>query len=1159
MPSATEAFTLKTQDNGVAPIWIVELSGLYRFLSTVDPLHTQPWRFGDGLIFGAGAEFGSNRPNPDVRLEGNGRGLSTIRHELTDSDNTARLAGTQVEILNQDGYIDALESEGLQNASVRILFGFEGLDYPDYLLLMTGRVENYDITWDTLSLDVTDARYINHRDLSERLGSPAFPGTPADNRGSAIPMLIGRQTGIEAIQIGGDASGTLAFGINTAATSVYLNEYEANFPESGDITIDNDETFVPYGGRRYTIIQGVTYLELFDLVRAAPLVQDVDDPVTLVSVAYRYLVGYAMAAVTAVYIDGVEQLTSAYTVELEASGADYPVTTITFPTQPSGVVTVDAEAVDPATIPTLTNGDFETGDLTGWTAGAATATVTAPGNNSDYKVEVEGSEDVYDDLYTTINTVIGEVYSLVLNYRDTIPSAGLLTNGFFTTGDTTGYTLVDDATYFGAVVTVEAIAPNLANAIVFRKGPGPYGAGYASPELNEFRYEFYQDVTTVSGVNYQLSFQALADAHIAFPYHESKSPGYKIGTVADDDLYDSGQLGGSPNQGWETIVSNFTPTGTTTRVTWTVLSQSSNEAQHAAFANMVLIQVDTPETSQGKIQIGTDLEPDANLDQELAISYGWTPLELSFQATSMSTRISLFSKWVGSATPTEFDDVRLLSGGLHPINAMAKVIDDFLPTWERDEASFTTAKAQLPGWEFAGSIADPGQSEDLLNAMAYECNCVIIEGADGKLRVSVLDDLASPVLTLTTDDIVENSLRITRDSGDLLYTDFVLTFGAEGNSTAFANPDDSTHPEFDLSALCSAAANTYKVRRKLDIDLRFITDVTTANHLLLVLVERHTVRRAKAQLKTYFRASDLDVGQLITVEHPRLNAGANMLARVIRHELGSEGTDLTLRILRDTADVIDLLPAAEVAAPVDLTLGMTHLFQPQDATNPVSNTAPAGTIQSPLTLTLLGSTNPNLVQTGKFGNAHWITSSHGSRLGGTADHPIPSGSEQTFTISAWVRFLDLGGAGGFYDQLIMCMGSFSGPATDSAIRFGAHGAGNDNAFIYVTQTDASAIHAEASSFGALAIDTWYHIMAWLDPVAGELGISVNGVEDTIAHDGTIRVPSSGNNTFFGRGVTFNNGHLLGYLDQVVIWNRVLPLNERVALYNGGLGVADPTV
>lgn len=943
----TNNFLTAAARRGVQPIWLVELPGLYRFFATTEPDHSENvWRFGDGIVLGAGAVFGGKRPASDVRLE-SGAHLAGIRRALTESGNADRLSRTQVTLLNQDRFSDYVTVQQFDNAKVRILLGFDGLAYADFALLMAGRVDNYEQTWESFTLDITDARYQLHRDLSARLGDVFFSGAPSSSRGRAVPMLIGRVEDHDLLQVEGDASGTLAFAIETFHTYIRLNESTAGFPESGTIDLGTTaETGVPYSGRRLVVIQGQTYLQLENLVRTSPVAHNAGVAVDLANPTDAYLVAYQSGAVTAVYDDDGVISTAEYTVEHNASGADYPVTLVRFSTAPNGSVSADVDGPDADPPAELTNGDFETGNLTGWTAsGGATASAsTSDPAEGTYHLDLEGGDDTYEDLYQSVSTRRGRYYNLNVLYKDNDVGVNLLTNGSFETDATTGWTESEND---NAALSLHTGFPAHPDYGVVPHGSNALQIAYngQAQSLGErvFTYSFYQDITTVVSSGYTFSFMHFASAFSPFrsqngeygilnwvtsvssppgnpaigPFYFIVQVGYKLATHDDATIYEDVWLPavnyGRSFQRIDPVF--FTAVSTTTRVLVRVTSVTGQFVQppRPVYLDKIHLEETTDvKTSYSRVQVGTASDPSSALDAELEQSFNWREVDLSFKAPAANTRITLSSKWTGAAASSFFDDVHVQDAGRNPAQVIADLIDRFLPAWGRDTASFDVAAEQLTGWQFQGVISDPGASKTLLENLAFECKSSILEGANDKLKMVVDEPSATTTMEFTTDNIDENTLKTRGDSLEDRYTDFRLTFG-ENSQIVEATPDGTTHPSEALDELCAVGESLFGFRREYTRTLSYIQDVDTAHHLLSYLVYRHAQRQQLLTFRTQdYRAVQLERGDTVGLTHPVTGLGKRQRAKVLEHDIKLDGVHLKLRSWGDAnielSDLPELLP-----------------------------------------------------------------------------------------------------------------------------------------------------------------------------------------------------------------------------------------------------------
>lgn len=590
MLTVTDPFRDALEQAGAWAVYLVELPSMGVYQATASlPAFASVIRCGTGLICGTDLHSGQKQPTYETRLSGGA--TPSLRRELDDRPDGSftRVSVARLLLASSEGFGASLLSAHIpDNAPVRVLMGFKALRaYSDFQLVFTGILDNLSLSWDTLELDILDASLKRHRNLSVPLGSLHFPSTPQDHRGEAIPILIGRNTDVETIPVIGPAQGTLAFAITDLATSCLIREFGAPFPSQGTITLGS-ESGVTYTSQTYRQIGAVTYTELSGLTRGAPVAQSAGVAVTLTNAPEIHLVGYSVGQVTAVRDDTGVIDPADYTVYLDASGADRPVTLIQLDNTPTGTVVVDADGANVDTTASLTNGDFETGDTTGWTTDTGSTATVSTGNTyqnlGTYKLELEGDEGVFTDFYQDFTTVPGRSYSIRLAYRDSVGGTNLLTNPGFDTGDLTGWTL-RDVTYeewtsdtSGQQLGAASASVGSGEQAYFHVGTGLPGSTVSDldrrffiirPSYNglyraEIRLpylvhqsshaeaELYQDVTVTASATYQLVFgvntrrlnlkssgTAAGSGTTAYtgPAHSYIDSYYRLGTPADPDAY----------------------------------------------------------------------------------------------------------------------------------------------------------------------------------------------------------------------------------------------------------------------------------------------------------------------------------------------------------------------------------------------------------------------------------------------------------------------------------------------------------------------------------------------------------------------------------------------------------------------------------------------
>lgn len=936
----TDRFIEESGKTGNQPQFLVELPELDFYFSTHDVGIKDKVAIGEGLVIGGGWQIGAARTPYQARIAAGG--IGSISSSYDTRGRSGRVSNVVISLVNTDGFGSRFTERAIDNTKCRILVGYPGFAYHDYALLFSGVVDSTTETLQLFSLTILDNSLRFRRDLNVPVGARFYPGAPVSNRGKFIPIILGRQTNIEAIQIVADASGTLAFPAPAGATEIFIREFGANFPPGfNEITVGADNS--DYTGREIRVISGISYLTLTNVTGLGGGAEQPGDPVVTRNLDHVYLVGYEVAAVTEVRDDNGVINPLDYVVNLVDTGADLPTTVITFDANllPTGKVFVDADGInvtdDPAEV---LNGSFETGTTADWTMeSGGTATVLTVGPlEGDFYVDVEGVNNDYRRLSQVINTLVGRFYTLRVNYRDVIPSANLLTNGDFGTGDDTGWTFVDDPVYFGARYSIE-FTRNAWRAVFQKRNGGPFGAGFEAKLLKHFRYSFYQDIPTVIGQTYRLSGEGTLDSWSAGdnPFSGVLSQGgggsasgggvagnspqfwrvwfqQKIrlfagptGSPTDDLNVTLSGLG--PEIKFGAFEQEFVASDTTTRVTIEVESQSAWDAPKMEVGPFFIYQANVERTSEARVEIGTTATPDEIIGENLLRLYSWNQKDFIFQATSGQTQISLASRWIGdTAVGTHFDAIQLLDAGRNPADAIAYIIDTFLPLVTRDEASFQTAFSKLGGWQFGSYIARPGVSEQLLEDMAFQCMSRLRRDANDVISIQVMDFSGAPEIEFDETNILEDNISIQREPIANIYTKFTIWFGRNSEEdddhqgfqgVVYADSEATSDPIEDLRVYCAAAENIYRGVHEFVYSAEMIRDLDTAHLFLRWLVKVKTNRHLDIKFKTSHRwGLALTRGDAVLFSHEHFLDGLPYICQVLGTTITDENVEIWLRTIR---------------------------------------------------------------------------------------------------------------------------------------------------------------------------------------------------------------------------------------------------------------------
>lgn len=927
LDAAQNAQTRSEVSGQYAPIWLVEILGINTCYTTRAVTFSRERQLGDGGLLGNGMALGDYLPTYGRDLAGRS-GLSSPTVELTDDYSRPQVSGATVQLLNQEGLLRDLQESLLDNAAIRIRLGFVGLGYDDFIDVWRGVIDSLEDTQDTVVLSCVDGSFLAYPSLSQPLSPQYFPATPQANKSRAIPLLLGLNRDVETIQVSGAARGLLAVSITSTSTSILLKEFGAPFPASGSISIGT-EVSITYANRALLThpTTGVTTLQLNGLVRSGtPASHAVDEAVVLVSPNYDYLIGYAVSDIQAVRGNGTLISPGSYTVLTQQAGSD--VTVLRFTSAPSEPVTVDVNAgsVDDSNL--LTNGDFEAGTLSGWTTGAgataAVGTASPAPQEGTYRASLEGDQGTYKDLYQEVGTIPGADYILAFWRQDA--DTNLLTNGGFEAGDLTGWTVEIPVGSSGGYILADteepAVIPGTEYSVIpfiATSADGRY-AFYVRVNEGEASYALYltQDFTTTIGLTYTLSFAhisgqfiyssltgsstlvtGLSIAQLSLILGTPTSPGSLIPeqnvpfsfVVRDGLIYTI-----PPNPvGIAFTLSDpyvFVATDTTTRLTFhlvgrgvatTLVGTSALVPASIGLDGVRVQNASLIDTAECGYQLGTSADPDSIAAVTLPAVYRWAETRARFRATDTTTRLTLQSRHTTTTARTSyFDNVvlqRVFIQNYNPVEQIRYILRTFLPQKPIDESSFVTAYDARILWRFGTVLFNPGDSKALINRMAMQCGCLLIETAGGAVKIVARDNTRQTVYGFVRSNIVQGSFRTTPELLDNIYTEVYVWFGARtGGSTqasdfaasTYATPETTTHPLGSLlTSACAQAQATYKRSRRLDIYAEFIQDITTANLLLLYEVQRRTVRRTVVTFQTWLDAAQLEVGDIIAVEDPR--------------------------------------------------------------------------------------------------------------------------------------------------------------------------------------------------------------------------------------------------------------------------------------------------
>jgi len=175
--------------------------------------------------------------------------------------------------------------------------------------------------------------------------------------------------------------------------------------------------------------------------------------------------------------------------------------------------------------------------------------------------------------------------------------------------------------------------------------------------------------------------------------------------------------------------------------------------------------------------------------------------------------------------------------------------------------------------------------------------------------------------------------------------------------------------------------------------------------------------------------------------------------------------------------------------------------------------------------------------TGKIGQAASFPSA--TKYLSIADNADLSTGDVGFTVAGWAYPTNLSGA-----QAKMIASKWN--ATEEYTLYLTNGGSTGNAVFHYGSS--------AVTGATVSLDAWYFVVGWYDPGLDRVYVQVNN--GTIA-DVATTAPSDGSSSFMLGSLDGSVGQFFGRIDSVGVWKRMLTSDERMMLYNAGVGCAYP--
>jgi len=899
---------------------VVEFLGRNIHVSNVAWGQGQPWVYDAGAYYDSDLLYGEGHaPTESILLSLRGGSVEGLEVTLDSYSGLAQVAQVTLTMSNTTGVAARLGS-GAVKSSVRILFGVGGvLGHLELLPLFFGHIESIRADSRTCVVDVVPGAFAWHHDLSLRVDRETFPNAPDDSQGQVIPITIGNASNVQAIAITSTVAGTLAIAAAAGGTVVHLAEIDAGFPASGEIVIA--ATTYTYTRKVITYYNDRDVLSLSGLSPVLAASYIVGTVVTHTPATWRYALGTA-AIVRAVKRDGALLDPVDYTVDTLTVN-QIPVTRVSMATP--GIITADlAGAYLPQESINLVNPGFETGDTTGWTIVSGTLDVTTgetPSPGSVYKGELTGGV-----IRQTLNVPGGRQIWLSVAAREQFAVAG---NVLSPTGWTLTYqaestpaldvdygasnelgpwTVQNPEEFIGAGETVwyrtiheQAFTVTPSATYVLRAGFFEWG-------LAAGRFVPGAGYTPVSRVTERLTIIRASDGEIilsvldpiVFFVNQTFIP-TETDYILRAEVYSYGI--DFPPLNVDVIhltIMLLDATGFTT------FAIRVRRPDLSAYTLTTLPGLTVPGTPWG-IHVYSTMT-DAEESQAI----------LEIEATHDNPAIPL---------PVWFDDIvvgvermRLPDAPLGPVDAIRQIIEAYVPGLRINDARFSAMIPQRSQWFCGGQWRNPGDSRALLTHLADQFAMRLFEDGAGRATLAPIVGQALPGDAVAAlDRSNARDWQISDIDRSLLSTDIYLYYGLRQGADEdeprnyggflFATPEASNAGGI-FRYLCDQAARTYGMRQVRTYFAQAIYDQATAALKLADLVIRHTTPTRRVQCAVLnLRQAPLEIGDIITVEHPELPDGP-FYAEVLRvaPDLSLPAIEVACELKNSTADTNEWEP-----------------------------------------------------------------------------------------------------------------------------------------------------------------------------------------------------------------------------------------------------------
>lgn len=302
-------------------------------------------------------------------------------------------------------------------------------------------------------------------------------------------------------------------------------------------------------------------------------------------------------------------------------------------------------------------------------------------------------------------------------------------------------------------------------------------------------------------------------------------------------------------------------------------------------------------------------EPDNTLDEQ--------GFDLTFIAPAGgTTRVTLIVDNNGPDQPDNafFDHIHLYKvSSENPATQIERLVQDHIPSISTNQASFDAARAIWAenGERCAGVISTSEEAQSLLGRIAWQFRAKTHLGEDGQQRIKVFNNSEPPAFRVTEALVDKNTMHVSLEPEEKVYSRYFVYFNRRADintgdlggrdsyqGVLFATPEETNSiDDGALQVLCKQARDELRSNQTLEVYADMIPDAKTADRLLSHIVRIHTHRRYIATFTTWINLIDMEIGDIVLMQHSLLPSSANNVTyEVLEKEINPSGFTVSYKV-----------------------------------------------------------------------------------------------------------------------------------------------------------------------------------------------------------------------------------------------------------------------